>query len=477
MRPSEEIDQRLTSQLERFNERIAEEMERGSRANWMPQSGPQQLFLQCPCREVLLEGTRGSSKTDALLMDFLQHTQKGYGPEWRGILFRETYKQLEHIISKTKQFFRPLTYNPVYNSTAHTWVFPEGEELLLRFMRVADDYWDYHGHEYPWIGWEELTNWKDDQCYEMMKACNRSSNPFVPRKYRSNANPFGIGHHWVKAYFITPIPVPTIVVEDRPGWNRTRIHATVYDNKILMEADPSYVDTLRAISDPNLKKAWLEGSWDIVAGGALTDVWDEKIHFIEPFEIPSMWYRDRSFDWGSSRPFAVLWWAEADGHEVRLKDGETRWFPKGTKFITAEYYGWTGKPNTGNRMPAMEIARNIIEIEKSFATRRVVGGSRPTANIQPGPSDPMIWDSTRGESIAAQMGKIGVKWERGDNSPGSRIRGLEALRQYLYNSKQFPMEDPGLFVFNTCEQWRRTVPVIPRDEKKLEDVDSDSEDH
>ena len=175
MRPSEEIDQRLTSQLERFNERIAEEMERGSRANWMPQSGPQQLFLQCPCREVLLEGTRGSSKTDALLMDFLQHTQKGYGPEWRGILFRETYKQLEHIISKTKQFFRPLTYNPVYNSTAHTWVFPEGEELLLRFMRVADDYWDYHGHEYPWIGWEELTNWKDDQCYEMMKACNRSS--------------------------------------------------------------------------------------------------------------------------------------------------------------------------------------------------------------------------------------------------------------------------------------------------------------
>ena len=40
-----------------------------------------------------------------------------------------------------------------------------------------------------------------------------------------------------------------------------------------------------------------------------------------------------------------------------------------------------------------------------------------------------------------------------------------------------PMEGPGLFVFNTCSQFLRTVPVIPRDLKDPDDVDSDAEDH
>jgi hypothetical protein len=38
-------------------------------------------------------------------------------------------------------------------------------------------------------------------------------------------------------------------------------------------------------------------------------------------------------------------------------------------------------------------------------------------------------------------------------------------------------EGPGLFVFNTCRQFIRTVPVLPRDESKPDDVDSAAEDH
>jgi hypothetical protein len=39
------------------------------------------------------------------------------------------------------------------------------------------------------------------------------------------------------------------------------------------------------------------------------------------------------------------------------------------------------------------------------------------------------------------------------------------------------MEEPGLFVFEHCRQWLRTVPTLPRDEKKPDDVDTDAEDH
>jgi hypothetical protein len=44
-------------------------------------------------------------------------------------------------------------------------------------------------------------------------------------------------------------------------------------------------------------------------------------------------------------------------------------------------------------------------------------------------------------------------------------------------TRLLPRELPGLFVFNTCEQFIRTVPVLPRDEKDLDDVNTEAEDH
>jgi hypothetical protein len=37
--------------------------------------------------------------------------------------------------------------------------------------------------------------------------------------------------------------------------------------------------------------------------------------------------------------------------------------------------------------------------------------------------------------------------------------------------------EPGLYVFDTCTQFIRTVPVLPRDERLYDDVDTDAEDH
>ena len=38
-------------------------------------------------------------------------------------------------------------------------------------------------------------------------------------------------------------------------------------------------------------------------------------------------------------------------------------------------------------------------------------------------------------------------------------------------------ENPGLWVFNTCSDWIRTVPTLMRDDKNVEDIDTTSEDH
>lgn len=99
--------------------------------------------------------------------------------------------------------------------------------------------------------------------------------------------------------------------------------------------------------------------------------------------------------------------------------------------------------------------------------------------VLPGPADTSIWDSEPGvPSIAADMQAAGVAWEHADKSPGSRKQGWLQLRKRLQDGqKDLPREEPGLFVFRSCHHWLDLVPVLPRDDKDLDDVDTDAEDH
>ena len=51
------------------------------------------------------------------------------------------------------------------------------------------------------------------------------------------------------------------------------------------------------------------------------------------------------------------------------------------------------------------------------------------------------------------------------------------MRKRFKAAHSFPMEDAGLFFFNNCLNSIRTIPVLPRDDKKTDDVDTDAEDH
>lgn len=432
---------------------------------WRANPGSQALFLACPVFEVLYHGTRGPGKTDALLMDFAQHVGRGFGQNWRGILFRRTYKQLDDVVAKSKRWFRQIWPAAKFNESDYTWKFPTGEELLLRYMGRPDDYWNYHGHEYPWIGWEELTNWPTSDCYEMMKACSRSSFPGMPRKYRSTANPYGVGHSWVKLYFIDAAPAGAIV-RNEEGVERTHVAGHWSENRPLMEADAGYAARLASDTNENRRKAWLDGRWDIVAGGMFDDVWSAAVHVVKPFSIPAGWRIDRSFDWGSSRPFSVGWWAESDG--TQAPDG--RVYPRGTLFRIGEWYGWDGKnPNTGLRMTDVMIARGIVERETAMGIRD---------RVKPGPADSSIFHAEPGrKSIADAMREHGVSFTEADKRPGSRKAGWQRVRGMLEAALESPMEWPGLFVFDHCRQFIRTLPVLPRSDRDPDDVDTEAEDH
>jgi hypothetical protein len=250
------------------------------------------------------------------------------------------------------------------------------------------------------------------------------------------------------------------------GMLRQFIPALLEDNPTLTAHDPNYELRLEGLGDPQLVRAMRLGDWDIVAGGMFDDLFSRDKHIVEPFEIPKSWYTDRSFDWGSSKPFAVLWWAESDGTEATMPDGTTKAWPRGTIFLINEWYGWNGRANEGSKMLAVEIAKGIKEREAEFKFQ-----------VNPGPADNSIFDSENGMCIAVDMASKGVIWTRADKTPGSRKTGWEKLRKYLKAAHTSPMEEPGLFVFSNCTQWIRTVPVLPRDQNKPDDVDTDAEDH
>lgn len=448
---------------------------------WAPQKGSQKAFLASNVFETLYEGTRGPGKTDALLMDFAQFCGVGWGADWRGVLFRQTHPELQDVIDKSKKWF-PLTHpSATYNEAKSFWEWGTGEKLFFRQFKKTSDYWSFHGHAYPWQGWEELTTWPSSDCYKSMFACARSTRTGMPIRIRSTTNPYGPGHNWVKARWRLPLSPRDVVGKvisnsrDRDGElepARVAVHGHILENRIMMEADPGYLGRIRAAArNKSEQMAWLHGSWDVVAGGMFDDVWDPTVHVLPNIpldKIPRGWIIDRSYDHGQSKPFSVGWWAESNG-EPFVYEGIRYGAIPGDVIRIAEWYGWNGEPNVGVRLSPRTIAQGIKEREEDWGIR---------ARVRAGPADSSIFDEHEPtKSTAGDMAALGVKWLHADKGPGSRKQGWLQIRTLLGASAARPREHPGLYVLDRCEQFRRTVPVLSRSDKDVDDVNTESEDH
>lgn len=351
--------------------------------------------------------------------------------------------------------------------------FWNNSQINLCHCQHEKDLLDYQGAEIHVLMIDELTQWPKD-FYQYLRGQVRIGGLQVPPELKdlfpriiAGANPGGIGHNWVRAAFIDLLqPYEMKQMEKKEGGLiRQYIPAKLEDNPTILENDPGYENRLEGMGTPAMVKAMRWGIWDIVAGGAIDDLWDPEKHVIPAFEIPPTWRVRRSLDWGDSKPYSVGWWAEADGSEVLINDRPRFFYPK-SKIRVAEDYGWNGNPNEGCRRLPAEVGRRIKEIEKNLSFKN---------QIRPGPADSSIFNSDR--PIADDMAKVGVRWTMSDKRPGSRVAGLKQLRTMLSAGLKSPMEEPGIFIFDTCRHFIRTVPVLPRDPKNMDDVETLAEDH
>jgi len=378
-----------------------------------------------------------------------------------------------------------VQYNGSKNYLEFKW---NKSRIWLCHCQHEKDKFKYQGAEIHVLLIDELTHFKES-IYRYLRARCRLGGLQVPKDWSARlplalcgSNPGGVGHTWVRKTFVAYAPPLSVnrTPKKEGGMLRQYIPAKVSDNPTLLKNDPDYLDRLEGLGDPALVAAMKDGDWDIVAGGALDDVWDSDILRLPRFKIPSNWKIDRSFDWGSSKPFSVGWWAEANGEEVRFppsKDypsGKRFCPPKGTLIRIAEWYGSKGGPgtNAGLKLGSEEVAEGIAKRERQLVEQGWI-----KSKAVPGPADSSIFsnDDKSVDCVATKMEKKKVKWLKSDKSKGSRKNGLQLLRDRLKAS--LSGEGPGIFFCENCTASFDLLPVLPRDENDPEDVDTDAEDH
>ena len=428
---------------------------------WAAQPGPQtEAILATWANELFYGGAAGGGKSDYLLGDFLQDVPT-YGAAWQGVVFRRTYNELEELLKRSREIY-PAT-QAVWHEQAKTWTWPNGATLRMRYMERDADASRYLGHQYTWIGWDELTLWPTDYGYRFLRARLRSAHDVPTKRIRAAANPGGPGHHWVKAYFVDPAPRGLVPILD-PVTKARRIFipARLRDNRILLNADPTYADRLRGLSSQAMVRAWLEGDWTVIEG-AYFDCWSYQKHVVDPFAVPAQWARFRSMDWGSAKPFSVGWWAVIQDDRP-LDDG--RVLPRGALLRYREWYGKCGI-NVGLKMTAEQVAEGIAEREKE--------------GLRYGVLDPACFREDGGPSIGERINHVLIQHKKrpfhgADNArvpQRGSMGGWDALRARLVGEDGVPR----IYCFSICDDSIRTLPALQHDPSKPEDVNTESEDH
>ena len=435
---------------------------------WAPQPGPQTALINCPIKEIFYGGARGGGKTDGMLG---KNAIKGeqYGGDQHAIFFRRNLKQLEDAISRAHVIYGTMGLGWRWQEQKSTYTSPAGATLKFRYLDRDLDAINYQGHNYTDIYFEELPHFPQPRPYNMLRGALRSA-AGVPTQIHGTGNPGGAGHNWIKERFIEPNPNGyQILTETLPNGEvekRVFIPAKVGDNKILMANDPSYVNNLYQVGSDALVRAWLNGDWDVIEG-AFFDCWTDKLS-IEPFRIPDHWTRFRSFDWGSAAPFSCGWWAVASDDYIH----EGQFIPRGALVRYRELYG-AKAPNIGLKLDVEEVTDRILALEA------------PGEQFNYSVADPAIFAHDGGPSLAERMlpkvGKKGIAWIPADNkrtTTTGRAGGWDAMRGRIKGLEdEEGVRTPMLYAFNTCSDFFRTIPVLQHDPVRMEDLDTNGEDH
>ena len=408
-----------------------------SRDIWKPQLGPQSQACRATfVEELFFGGARGGGKSIYLLLDFAQDLHQGSA--WQGVIFRRTYPELDELVHQSHEMYPQL--GGEFKVGKYQWEFPNGARLRFRHMESELDYVRYHGHQYAWIGHDELPNWPNLAAYHRIKSTLRG--PALNKRIRSTGNPGGPGHLACKQYFgIDEFPQGRQMLSGEGGMTKMFIPSRVTDNKILLDNAPNYVARLKEVGDEQLVKAWLDGDWDALVGQYFIN-WKNSSVLVPSFEIPESWPLFGAMDYGESAPTSFgLYTQDYDKKTYRI----TGYYQSG---LAASQHAENilkmikACPFTNGRMPSRIVADPSMFVKKRL---------KETVNISP-------TDVFRDYGIFLRPAN------------NDRITGWRVCNDALAKDRFYAFEGWN-------DDFARTIPALPRSRANPEDVDTDAEDH
>ena len=380
----------------------------------------------------LFGGSAGPGKSYWLRWNSIRQLIK-WGIEYnlrgiQGALFCEDYTTLkDRQVSKINAEF-PQWLGKVKDTQTNGLGFhlnPQyGGHILL--LRNLDDPSKYLSSEFALVAMEEVTQSSEETFHKLRSRMRWTGIP--EPKWFGATNPGGIGHEWVKKYFIDR----NFPDNEEEADMFTYVPALPTDNPHLAE---SYIRSLKSLPD-KMRKAFLEGSWDVFEGQFFSE-FDRKIHVVKPFEIPEHWIRLRSIDpSGRNGVTSCHWYALSSDGRV---------------YVYREYY---------------ESGRDSDEHAKEIA-RLSEGEHYPYTCIDAAAFNKLGLPETT-EEIYIRNGVDGLI-----PSMKNRVMGWDIVHQFLKTvDKDGNDVEPKLQIFENCIHLIRTIPLAIHDDKNPLDVKS-----
>jgi hypothetical protein len=140
----------------------------------------------------------------------------------------------------------------------------------------------------------------------------------------------------------------------------------------------------------------------------------------------------------------------------------------GRMYRILEYYGCEKQngmsvPDTGLKWDKTKVFRKLREIEDHHPLlrgRKIIG-----------PADSAIWNKDGGPSVGETAEEYGFYFDYSDKD---RLEGWQQCHARLaFDEDGYP----SFQVFNTCQDFIRTIPLLQYDDHDQEDLDSLGEDH